>query len=245
MNFAPSPTDDEVFAALRDFLIAIVPAGCDVIQGQPNRVPEPTTENFVVMTPRSRPRLSTNVDTYRDVAFTASIAAAAMTVTAVQFGKIGLGNQVFGVGVAANTTIASQTSGPPGGAGVYVVAPEQTVASRRMAAGALDIQQSTEVVVQLDAHGPISADVAQTITTLMRSPWGVDKFEELNPGCGVALLYADDPKQLPFSNDQQQQESRWMVEAHLQVKPTITVSQQFAAAAVVGLAEVDERYPAQ
>lgn len=245
MIFAPSPTDEDIFAALRDFLVAIVPSGCDVIQGQPNRVPEPKTDNFVVMTPRGRPRLSTNVDTYRDVAFTASIAVAAMTVTAVQFGKIDVGNQVFGAGVAADTTIASQTSGTPGGIGVYVVAPVQTVASRQMAAGVLDIQQSTEIVVQLDAHGPISADLAQTITTLMRSAWGVAKFEELNPGCGVTPLYADDPKQMPFSNDQVQQEDRWMVEAHLQVKPTVTVPQQFAAAAIVGLVEVDERYPAQ
>lgn len=242
ISYAPNPSEDNALTALRTFLTQIVPSGCDVVQAQPNRVPEPSGANFVTMTPRSRPRLSTDVSSYSDASFLASISGTDMTVTAVNLGTIAPGLQVFGVGVADGTEIVSGPS--DGGVGDYVIDPAQTVASAPMAAGAQTIAQSTEFVVQLDVHGPISGDIAQTISTLMRSPWGVDQFAAQNPNYGVVPLYSDDPKQLPFSNDQQQQENRWMIEAHLQINPAVTVSQQFSGAAAVTLISVDEAYPA-
>jgi len=62
-----SITEDDVMAALRAFIIDIVPSGVEVFQGQGNRVPEPRGVDFIVMTPMNRLRLSTNtVDWARD-----------------------------------------------------------------------------------------------------------------------------------------------------------------------------------
>lgn len=59
-----TPTEREILTALRTFILAILPSGVEVVQGQDNRVPEPTSLDFVVMTPLAQQRLSTNVDTY-------------------------------------------------------------------------------------------------------------------------------------------------------------------------------------
>lgn len=47
----PSLTLTAAFTALRTFLLGILPAGTEVVQGQANRVPMPQGGNFVVMTP--------------------------------------------------------------------------------------------------------------------------------------------------------------------------------------------------
>ncbi len=61
-----SLTESASLTALRAFLLSVLPAGIEVIQGQDNRVPEPRHQNFVVMTPILRDRLETNVTTYHD-----------------------------------------------------------------------------------------------------------------------------------------------------------------------------------
>jgi hypothetical protein len=53
-----TPTEDEVFTALRAFLVSVLPAGVEVIQGQDNRVPEPRAASYVTMTPLRIPQLS-------------------------------------------------------------------------------------------------------------------------------------------------------------------------------------------
>lgn len=60
----PSITDDAVMTALRTFLLAVLPAGVEVVQGQPNGVPEPASPDHVVMTPSRRGQLSTTTHTY-------------------------------------------------------------------------------------------------------------------------------------------------------------------------------------
>jgi hypothetical protein len=61
----PSITETHLLTALRTFLLGVLPAGWDVVRGQANRVAEPGTLNYVVMTPTGRKRLATNVDTFR------------------------------------------------------------------------------------------------------------------------------------------------------------------------------------
>lgn len=61
-----APTEDDVMTDVRKFLLSFLPDGTEVIQGQPNRVAEPNSPNFVVMTPTGQRRLSTNVDTQLD-----------------------------------------------------------------------------------------------------------------------------------------------------------------------------------
>ena len=63
-------TEVAVFTALRSFLLQIVPVpGTEVIRAQINRVPEPKTTNFILMTQVTRTRLATNTDTTSDNIF--------------------------------------------------------------------------------------------------------------------------------------------------------------------------------
>lgn len=55
-------TEDAILSALRTWLLSILPSDREVIQGQVNRVPEPTATNFIVMVPVNRARLSTNIE---------------------------------------------------------------------------------------------------------------------------------------------------------------------------------------
>lgn len=71
-----------------------------------------------------------------DIRFVASITGTNMTVTQLldTGGAIPVGSPLSGASIAANTNIQSQTSGTPGGAGVYVVSVSQTVSSEVMSA---------------------------------------------------------------------------------------------------------------
>jgi hypothetical protein len=153
-------TEPQAFTALRAFLLAILPAGTDAVRGQVNRVPEPACPNFVIMTPIHRMRLATNVDSYDDAALTGSIAGTTLTVTAVEFGTIQVGAPVYGAGVAAATAITAPGTGT-GGVGTYVISPAQSVTSQALFAGIAHVSQSTQITIQLDVHGPASADNAQ------------------------------------------------------------------------------------
>lgn len=103
------------------------------------------------------------------------------------------------------------------------------------------IQQSTQVSLQLDVHGPSSSDNAQIIMTLARDPFGVDFYKAL--GTGIAPLYTSEPKQIPFLNGEQQYEDRWTIDLELQVNPIVTIKQEYARSVDVTLIEVDAEYP--
>lgn len=57
--------DQDVFTALRTFLLSFLPTGCEVVQGIDNQVPMPVG-GWVSMTSAGMQRLSTNVNTYED-----------------------------------------------------------------------------------------------------------------------------------------------------------------------------------
>jgi lysophospholipase L1-like esterase len=235
-----APTQVQVQTALRTFLAAILPAGTDIIIAQQNRVPEPSSSNFVVMTPIRMTRLRTNVDTSMDCKFTGSIIGNVLTVTDVQIGLVAIGATVWGEEVAANTVI---TAGPSnGGNGNYAVSgTSQTVASSTMSSGQTRLEQGAEVVVQLDFHSADAsdADMAQTVSTVLRDSTGVDMFANQSPNYGVVPLYADDPAQRPFINENQQYEWRWVLEAHLQINQVVAVPQQYTDAADITAISVD------
>jgi hypothetical protein len=63
--------------------------------------------------------------------FTASIAGTTMTVTAVNYGVLQVGQTIVGVGVASGTTVSAYGTGT-GGTGTYTITPTQTVASETM-----------------------------------------------------------------------------------------------------------------
>lgn len=215
--------------------------GVECVAAQDNRVPEPSVPDFVTMTPIMQTRLETNVDSYSDVSFTATIAGNTMTVSAVTLGTLAVGQTVFGVNVADGTKIIALGSGV-GGVGTYTVSPSQTVAFEKMASGAKIFLQPTKVMVQLDVHGPNSADNSQTISTLFRDDYAVQAFKA--SGFDVTPLFASDPRQLPFENENQQVENRWVIDVHMQSNPTIRAPQQFADQLDATLIDVDAAYPA-
>lgn len=223
--------------------------GVSVVSGQANRAPETVNPFFVVMTPIRFERIETNVDSYQDSKFTGSIAGTLMTVSAfdpVLDGPIEVGSQIFGVGVAAGTIVTALGTGS-GGTGTYQVSPSQTLSSRTLSAGVETLEQPTKVTVQLDFHSPdlsTAGDMAQTVSTLFRDDFAVQQFANQNPNYGdITPLYADDPKQVPFINDQQQYEWRWVVEAMLQANQVVSVPQQFADQVTVEIISVDASYP--
>lgn len=156
----PTVTDEAIRTALRTFLLAVLPAGVEVVRGQVNRVASPASADFAVFWPTSRPRLSTNVESWE----TANAAAT-----------------------------------------IY------------------DYTQATQVDYQVDVHGPASADNAQVIATLFRSPYAVTAL-----GPNVAPLWCEDPAQMPFVNAEQQVETRFVLTLHMQANPTVSTPAQFA-----------------
>lgn len=236
----PSPAESEVMTALGAFLLDILPAGVDVIQAQVNRTPEPAGDDFVIMTPRSRMRLETNTDAWEDSIFTASIAGTLLSVTDVDSGVLAVGAVVSGSGVIDGTKITALGSGV-GGTGTYVVSDSQSVASQLMSAGGIRVLTPTEITVQLDVHGPNGGDNAQVIMALMRDPYAVKFFED--NGDAAVPLYSEDPRQMPFTNEQQQYEDRWVVEVCLQTNERLLVPQQFGATVSVDLVSVEVEYP--
>lgn len=237
------PTQSDTQTGLRSFLLAILSdvSPLEVVAGQPNRVPEPQSINIVVTTPILRERLETNIDSFDDVSFVGSIAAKLLTVASVSFGELAVGQPVFGPSVAAGTKITALGSGT-GGVGTYQVSISQTVGSQNMASGTEEILQPTRLTIQCDFHSAdlnLAADMAQTFTTLFRDFYGVDFLAPF----GVAPLYCSEPRQVPFINGEQQIETRWVVDAVMQVNELVTnLPQQFAGQLDIGVVDVDVAY---
>lgn len=242
MTLAVSITEQQAYTALVSYLAVVLPPGTPAVQGQVNRVPEPAGTNYVVFWSLRRPRLSTNRDDFEDAVFTGGIAGPTMTITDVDpdfTGELAVGATVFGVGVAAGTVITALGTGI-GGLGTYTVSPSQNLSSRTLSAGTQQLEQDTELVLQLDVHGPLGADNAQIISTTFRDGYAVGLFAL--SGLDITPLYSDDPRQMPFINAEKAYEDRWAVDLHLQVNPVVTIPQQFADATDVDVVSVDASY---
>lgn len=241
MSATLSLTEEQTLVALRSYLLTVLPTGIEVVDGLDNRVPEPTGPDFLTLTPMLRGRLSTNVDTYQDCAFTASVSGTTLTVTEMSLGTIVVGATLFGTGITSGTTITAEGTGT-GGIGTYAVNQSQTIASEIMASGSKSMLQATQVTVQIDVHGPNSGDNAQIITTTFRDEYAVDAFA--SSGFDVAPLYADDGHQMPFLNGEQQIEERWVISAVMQCNPIVSVPQQFASDLNADLVDITAQYTA-
>ncbi len=99
--------------------------------------------------------------------------------------------------------------------------------------------QQTDITFQLDVHSANtldSADMAQTISTMLRDSYATTYFASQNPS--IAPLYADDPRQVPFINAENQYETRWIVEARIQANQTVSgVPADFAESAIINLVD--------
>ena len=220
--------------------------GIDVVAGQQNRAAEPNNPYFVVITPMLFKRMSTNVDAAEDCKFTASIASTTMTVSAVAIGELEDGATVFGAGVSAGTVIIEQLTGSPGGPGTYEVVPSQTVSSGTLSAGTKTMTQNAIATVQVDFHAPdtTGGDLAQIFSTAFRDEFATSFFAALSaPLNGVSPIEADDPKQVPFINAENQYEWRWSVDCKVDIDQVVAVPQQYADAATVTVTDVTAAYP--
>ena len=242
MSVTLSITESNITTSLRSYLLSVLPSGVEVVDGQDNRVPEPEGDDFVTMTPILRERIETNVDNYADAAFTGSIAGNTMTITNVLLGVLSVGATLFGTGVTTGTTVTALGTGT-GGDGTYTVSPAQTLPSTTIAAGVQTLMQPVKVTIQLDVHGPNSADNSQIITTTWRDDYAVEQLALLKSGFDLAPLFHSEPKQIPFLNGEQQIEERWVIDLVLQANPIVTIPQQFASSLDVVLVDVEATYP--
>lgn len=235
-----SITQDQQFAALRGFLLGLVSSTTEVIKAQQNRVPEPRVQNFIIMTPLQIERLGTNLTTTNDAIIEASIAGSSMNVTTIIRGVLTIGAALTD-GTAAilsgTTSVLFQVVGSIGGTGVYLVAGSQTFPSGTLYAGVRSDLTQTQWTVQLDVHGPNSADTTQRIVNLFRSETGYDAF--VDTGYEVVPLYCDDASERPFINSEQAYEYRWVLDVVMQVNPIAGTPQQFADEVVIGIIEAD------
>lgn len=101
--------------------------------------------------------------------------------------------------------------------------------------------RSTRWDVQLDFYGPDAADYANTVATLIKTDYACTQIEA--SGLSMDPLYAEDPRQVPFINAENQYEKRWMVQCAFQFSPTVVIDQQFAASLDVVPASVDVVFP--
>lgn len=241
MSFTIEPTQDQLTKALGGFIKDVLPSDVFVTVGSPNRVAEPKEKRFAVMQPIRFVRLSTNLDAYEDVKFTASSADGQMMVTDVSYGTIILGANVFAVDLPAATKITEQVSGDPGGVGTYAINSDTTLDQRVYAAGGFTLTQSSMVTVQIDFHSDdtTAAELAQIVSTAFRDTYGVEFFEALEaPLNKISPLYADDPKLRPFTNDQMQYEWLWVLDANLQIDQVLRAPMQYAELVEIGLVDV-------
>jgi hypothetical protein len=245
----PAPTVSNILASMGSFLTAVLPSDVVVVQGQPNRVAAPSAPRYVVMSPPRYDRLETNVDSYADAKFTGSIAGNTLTISAVDpklpNGLIGVGSTVLGVGIAANTQVTAILTGT-GQIGTYTIggAP-QTVGSETISAGAKTVTMNVKATIQLDFHSAdeTSGDLANVVSALMRDSFAIDQFANQSPNYGVVPLYADDARQIPFLDDSQMIEWRFVVDALVQANIAVSVSQTFSDSIALDLESVDEEFP--
>lgn len=98
-----------------------------------------------------------------------------------------------------------------------------------------------QYTVQLDIHGPASSDNAHIIGTLFRSEVAVQHFKDAD--VDASPLFNTDPRQVPFTNGEQQVEDRWTMDLTMQVNSVITTEQQFADALDITVINADAAYP--
>lgn len=90
----------------------------------------------------------------------------------------------------------------------------------------------TQFGVQLDIHGPDSADNAQVLATVWRTTYCVDAFP-----ASLKPLTCSDPTYAPFQNGEDQIEWRWVVTVFLQGNPSVSTPMQFADTLAITIAE--------
>jgi hypothetical protein len=226
--------DTEIMTAVRAVLLGILPSGVEVIRAYGNRVPEPLSPDFCVLTTLRRERLSTNVDADADLHLIGGIVNDTLTVTS---GPILLpGYLLYGSVMVPGSVVTAVLEAP----GSYTVAPPQMVAAgSRIYAGRHTMLQPMDVVYQCDVHGPNGDMNALAIQTTWRDERGCQLLAQASQPYGMTPLYAEDPRMVPFPNAESQWEDRWIVDLHTQVNLVVSLDQEFADQLKLGIYSVD------
>lgn len=209
MPITISMTEAQVLTVLRSFLLSVLPEGIEVVRGQQNRVPEPEGDDFVVLWPLMRERLSTNVDAYLDN----GQPYAAPNMPGTTFYTPGQRNTTQ----AIRMTVQVDVHGPASGDNAQIVA---TLFRDRYAC---EFFRRGISINAEDGH-PIEAETG---------------FVVLTEPIDIAPLYANDPRMIPFADGEQEIEERWTVDLVLQANPFVTVPQQSAIELVITPINVD------
>ena len=215
--------DTEIMTAVRAVLLYLLPPGVEVIRAYANRVPQPVTPDFCVLSEVRRERLSTNRTNDADVRFTGGIDGDTLTVTSGP--ALMAGYSLYGSAVVPGSVITGVLDQP----GAYTVTPSQIVlAGSRIYAGRHVMVQPMDVVYQCDIHGPNGNLYATAIQTVWRDARGCELLAEAAKPYTMVPLYADDPRMVPFANGESQWEDRWIVDLHTQVNFLVSLGQEFA-----------------
>jgi hypothetical protein len=99
---------------------------------------------------------------------------------------------------------------------------EPTYTDPGIGQGTSGVKQSISYTWQIDCYGPQSSDWAAILTTMFRDSYGVDFMAPI-----AAPLYADDPKQMPVVDGEENFEQRWLITAVLQYNPVVTIPVQY------------------
>lgn len=110
-----------------------------------------------------------------------------------------------------------------------------TVREYRPDDGERDTTRQTQLGISINFYGPEATDNGQIFNTLFRDLYGCDFMRPF----GVQPLYCDDGRQMPLIGDDNQYHTRWMINALLQINPTVSTSQQFADTLAVIIVEAD------
>ena len=227
----PIPNQSSIQTALVSAIQAVLP-GTIVIEGQSNRASEPSASSFVVFTIMRRERLSTNLMVYADCAFTGSVSGTTLNVFSVQFGSIAVGAPIFALTGATGVSVSSFGAGT-GGVGTYVLTGPLILSSGPLASGQVYVAEPVKITMQLDFHGPdprTTSDMVAPVETLFRSELANSLFASATTG--VYPLYADDPRQVPWVNSEQQIEAMWTLDCVVQVNQQVAWPQQFATSLI-------------
>jgi hypothetical protein len=103
------------------------------------------------------------------------------------------------------------------------------------------VLQPFRLDIQLDVHGPNSADNTQIISGLFRDEDATAYFRA--SGNNMQALYASDPRQMEFDDAEAQAENRWTIDLSLQINPVVTVPQQFSEELTPTTIDVEQVYP--
>lgn len=113
-------------------------------------------------------------------------------------------------------------------------------------AGTITLSETIEIPVQIDCYantesgsdGMYAFMRAQSLETVSRSVLGPMHFKKY----GLNILYADNARNLTFTDEDSRLHPRWSVTIHLTVRSVIQTAQEFFDSVWVRLIEVDTHF---